>query len=85
MAPSDTFALSCRGLTKCYAGVTVLDHVHTLRIEYACQQLRLTDAKIVDIALDSGFGSIQWFNTVFKKAKGETPTCWRNKARLGTP
>ena len=62
-------------------GATVLNHLHRLRVDYACDQLRQTHVTVSRAGLDCGFGSIQQFNRVFRKLKRETPRRWREKAR----
>ena len=68
-------------LFRARTGATVLDHLHRLRIAQACDQLLQTHAKIAQIGLDCGFGSIQQFNRVFRKLKRESPRNWQAKAR----
>jgi len=66
-------------------GATMLDHLHRLRIDYACERLRDSDAKIVDVALECGFGSIPTFNRIFRRLIGDTPRRWRQQARRSPP
>lgn len=58
-------------------GVSVLERLHRLRVAYACDRLRQTPAKIATVALDSGFGSIQQFNRIFRRITGRSPRAWR--------
>ncbi len=51
------------------------------RVSHAQRLLTDTNAKIIDIAFDSGFGSISRFNTVFKSICGITPRQYRSKFR----
>jgi len=36
--------------------------------------------KLIEIAMDCGFGCIQQFNRVFKRLRGSTPTQWRARS-----
>ena len=54
-------------------GVTPMRYVCQQRIAHAQRLLATTDAKILDIALDSGFGSVSQFHHVFHAATGVTP------------
>jgi len=51
----------------------------TYRVDHAKSQLRSTERTISDIALDSGFSSINTFNRVFKNVTGVTPSEYRSK------
>ena len=62
-------------------GRTVLQHLHRLRLEYACSRLRMSHDKIIAVALASGFNSIQSFNRAFRIELGCTPGQWRKSTR----
>lgn len=49
----------------------------TYRLEWAKRLLRTTASNVSEIALDSGFLSINSFNRTFKKLNGVTPTEYR--------
>ncbi len=51
----------------------------TYRVDHAKRQLRTTEESISEIAMDSGFLSINTFNRVFKNITGMTPSEYRNK------
>jgi AraC-like DNA-binding protein/ligand-binding sensor protein len=71
---------SKRNLTRVFTaetGMTVLEFIHRTRLEAACELLRNSDKKILDIAFECGFGSIQQFNRVFKKRMQTTPDALR--------
>ncbi len=67
---------------KKHLGVTVTGYVNSLRLEHAASLLRSTDKKIVDIALESGFESVPYFNRIFKERYLVTPHRWRKKSIL---
>jgi hemolysin activation/secretion protein/AraC-like DNA-binding protein len=50
-----------------------------LRLQHACQLLAASDAKILDIAYDSGYRHLGLFNAMFKKRFGVTPSEWRRQ------
>lgn len=64
-------------LFKDYTGITVSEYVKKLRIEEACSLLRHTDNKIIMIAEKVGYKDIKYFNEVFKKLMGMTPSVYR--------
>lgn len=66
----------CR-LFKEYTGRTVSEHTQKLRIEEACNLLRQTDRKVIEIAFDVGYRDIKHFNQVFRKITGKTPGEYR--------
>jgi len=63
------------------AGMTPLAFIQAARIERACDLLQDRSRKVIDIAMDCGFGCIQQFNRVFKRLRGSTPTQWRARSR----
>lgn len=62
---------------KKLTGDSVLQFIHKIRLEKACQLLRETQMSIMDIANETGFGSAAYFCTCFKREKGTTPNQWR--------
>ena len=60
-------------------GETVMEYIQKLRINYAKQLMTETPQKITDIALESGFQDISYFNKVFKTSAGMTPYEYRNQ------
>jgi AraC family transcriptional regulator len=61
-------------------GTSPYNYVLMLRIEEAKQRLSRTTASITEIALATGFGQAQHFSTSFRKATGETPSSFRQRA-----
>ena len=60
-------------------GVTLVDYVTKHRVSHAQRLLATTDAKIVDVALSSGFGSTSRFNAAFLKECGCSPRRYRQQ------
>lgn len=61
-------------------GVSVRTRQTELRLLKARQLLAETDAKVIEVALDSGYRNLGLFNSLFKRRFGMTPTEWRQKA-----
>lgn len=59
-------------------GKTFSDYVNDIRIGNACHLLTESDKSIGDIAADTGFESLTYFNRVFLKKKKITPRDFRS-------
>lgn len=64
-------------LFKEVTGINLSDYIQRLRINEACNLLRNTDMKMVDIALEVGFNDLTFFYEVFKRMMGKTPGDYR--------
>ena len=62
-------------------GCTVGDYVRNLRIEFACDRLRTTDAPLVEIALAAGFSDQSHFSKTFKRQTGMSPAIFKKSFR----
>ncbi|MFV0329679.1 MAG: helix-turn-helix domain-containing protein [Dysgonomonas sp.] len=62
-------------------GNTILQYIHTTKINEAKNLLRFTDLEIVKIAVKLGFISQSQFSTLFKNQTGTTPAVYRNRRR----
>lgn len=60
---------------------TLNHYIQNYRVSIAEQMLRDTERPITDIALESGFGSSQYFCQVFRKITGTTASAYRRRAR----
>jgi len=58
-------------------GYTLSDYINHYRIETSCTLLKVSSLSITDIALECGFENISYFNRVFKRQTGCTPTEFR--------
>ena len=58
-------------------GASYADYVNEYRISIAKKLVKDTDASILNIALETGFGSLRSFNRRFKEKVGATPSEWR--------
>lgn len=63
-------------------GTTLISYLTQHRVSHAQRLLATTDQKIVDVALDSGFGSISRFNDAFRRACNCSPRDYRRRHRL---
>ncbi len=61
-------------------GVTPHQYLLRLRLQRAAASLRSEPGKIVDIALDCGFGDVSNFNRMFRAEIGVSPREWRKQA-----
>lgn len=64
-------------------GVSPMEYILTTRINLAKQYLQSENTPIKDIAVKCGFSSLYYFDRVFKRHTGITPTNYRHVA-LGT-
>lgn len=68
----------CR-LFKDALGISVSDYVLTMRMRFAEKLLRNTEMSVIDISLECGFGSSQYFSRLFRKAHGCSPGEYRKR------
>ena len=66
-------------------GCTPMDYLTRVRMERAKTLLRETAMKVIDIALECGFSSSQYFANTFKHATGMTPSDYRAHCAVLTP
>ncbi|GGD51655.1 AraC family transcriptional regulator [Paenibacillus nasutitermitis] len=58
-------------------GKSLMDYKHEVQIRHASALLLDTDTKILDVALETGFNDISFFNKTFRKHTGMTPREYR--------
>ena len=63
-------------------GKTLTEYINSLRIEKACQSLRDTDDKILDICYDCGFQNMGHFISCFKRLTRKTPSNYRESLKF---
>lgn len=69
-------------LFKRSMGMTLGDYVSLMRLSYAQALLTKEEASILQVAMDSGFGSLSAFNKCFRKKAGMSPSEFRRMQRL---
>lgn len=62
-------------------GVTPHQFILRARLRSAATRIADDDARIIDIALEAGFGDLSNFNHAFRAEFGATPTSFRDRAR----
>src|SRR5215217_681324 len=62
-------------------GMTLNDYVNLMRLSYAQALLMQNEANVLQVAMDSGFGSLSAFNKSFRKIAGMSPTDFRREVR----
>ena len=66
-------------LFKKETGQTFKEYINNKRIQTAKQLLKNTNLTVTEIAIQTGYNNVTYFNRIFKKAKGVTPTAYRKK------
>jgi len=64
---------------KKYLGMSFVDYVNSLKVNYAKQLLLFSDTNVVDVGFLCGFNSLSNFLRVFKKEVGMPPTEFRKE------
>ncbi|MEN6314470.1 MAG: AraC family transcriptional regulator [Clostridiaceae bacterium] len=68
---------------KQVTGCTINEYLRKIRIEQAKRLLLYTTLSVTEVALETGFGSSQYFSRIFKNMNGVDPRTFR-KTRLGS-
>lgn len=61
-------------------GMTIIEFLTRQRVYEAQHLLVTTDRPVLDVAMDSGFGSISQFHTAFRRIVGTSPRAFRRGA-----
>ena len=67
-----------------WMGVSFSEYLNTVRLRYACSLLSSTDLHVREIAISSGYSSIEYFEYIFKKKLSCTPLEYRRSALQGS-
>ena len=62
---------------KKHFGMSLIDFINGKRVEVACQLLRQPDIPVSEVSRRCGFTSVTYFNRVFRKFTGMSPTGFR--------
>ncbi|MDF2614657.1 MAG: transcriptional regulator, AraC family [Clostridia bacterium] len=79
---SESVNLTPQYLCKFFKEMTdtsISSYINHCRIEAASTLLKISTLSITDIALECGFDNLSYFNRVFKKQMGCTPTVFRSR------
>jgi AraC-like DNA-binding protein len=74
-----------RHLTRIFrdvVGMSYREKLAQLRLERARELLATTEAKVVNVALESGYQSLSLFNLMFARRFGMSPGKWRTRHHL---
>ncbi|MEO5805498.1 helix-turn-helix domain-containing protein [Devosia sp.] len=63
-------------------GMTLNEYVNLLRLSYAQALLMQDDVNVLQVAMESGFGSLSAFNKAFRKIAGMSPSDFRRDSRF---
>jgi AraC-like DNA-binding protein len=77
---ADHLHMSVASFTRFFkrmTGITFVSYNNAWRIEQACILLRTTQRKVLDIAIEVGFGNLSNFNRCFRRSLGTTPREYR--------
>lgn len=69
----------CHSFKRC-TGYTPFEYLNRLRIVKSCELLTQTNKKITEIASLCGFNNISYFNRIFCKKVGVSPSRYRNSS-----
>ena len=58
-------------------GMTVVEHMNTVRIKHACTMLAYGSAPLEEVYVKCGFTNVKTFTRVFKNVMGTTPSRYR--------
>jgi AraC family L-rhamnose operon transcriptional activator RhaR len=64
-----------------HTGASMTHYVQTLRIQAACDLLRMTDQPISHICEQVGYHDLSYFHTLFKRKTGSAPKAYRRLVR----
>ena len=81
---SDTLGLSPRqtaNLIQAFYGCSFTRHILKIRLENAKAMLRYSDEPLETVALGTGFQTLNYFYSTFKKEIGTTPSRYRHQFR----
>lgn len=80
-AAADIHPKYAMSLFKKSTGMTINEYVSLLRLSYAQARLLEEGANILNVAMESGFGSLSAFNKSFRKIAGMCPSDFRRDGR----
>ena len=64
-------------------GDSFINYLNDYRLSMAARTLLSSDDNIIDIAADCGYDNLSYFNRIFKKKYGVTPSAYRKSNSSG--
>jgi AraC-like DNA-binding protein len=64
---------------KSHVGITIFEYLNKIKIDFACKLLMDRNLSILDVAIDSGFNNLSYFNKQFKTITGLPPLEYRKR------
>lgn len=64
---------------KSIVGITIFEYLNKIKVDFACKLLMDKTLTILDVAIDSGFNNLSFFNKQFKKVTGVAPLNYRTR------
>ena len=62
---------------KMHVGITIFEYLNRIKTEFACKLLMDKNLSVLDVAIDSGFNNLSYFNKQFKQITTVTPKQYR--------
>jgi AraC-like DNA-binding protein len=84
-ASADIHPKYAMSVFKRSTGMSLGEYVSLMRVSYAQALLMKEEASILQVAMDSGFGSVSAFNKCFRKKAGMTPSEFKRGHRAVPP
>lgn len=81
-AAADLHPKYAMSVFKKSTGMTMNEYVTLLRLSYAQAQLLQEGTSVLQVAMESGFGSLSAFNKAFRKIAGKSPSNFRRDGRI---
>lgn len=69
-------------LFKRELNITIIDYVNSIRIYNSIKQLKNSNNNLLNIALNNGFNSLEYFSETFKSTIGVNPSTFRKFLNL---
>ncbi len=67
---------------KVVTGYTIMEYKMVCQVQKSCELLEKTDLSITEVAAQTGFGNITYFERIFRRIKHTTPLKYRKQSRL---
>ncbi len=77
---SDKFSYSVSSIKRIFkaeTGLSIISYLNAIRLKKATELLQKSNKSLEFIATETGFSSVYYFSTVFKKAYGVSPSKYR--------